>query len=316
MDHVKQSQQRGGENVAELWGQDYKVLPHIYPSNRSIIDIDYQKECDCQDNHLNCLTAKEWVKRMPSVQEFQFEKRDIRDRLVHPATFPISLATWGITLFTHRGELVVDPFAGVGTTLLSARDTRRNAIGIELQQKYADITSGRLEDGNILREMQCMVVDDARHAAEYFADESISLILTSPPYADALNKPMGSKSYRHREQQETTGVNINYSSDEKDLGTLRPEYWSYAISDIFHNLREKVKSGGNVIVDIFDEAKDGKKYPLSKYVIDSMESAGYEYRNCIIWDKRKLFSSLGIFGWPNNYLTVGTFNYLLHFRRK
>ncbi|WP_204318285.1 hypothetical protein, partial [Serratia marcescens] len=43
-------------------------------------------------NNLNCLTAKEWIKRQIGVWEFYYEKRDIRDKTVHPATFPISLA--------------------------------------------------------------------------------------------------------------------------------------------------------------------------------------------------------------------------------
>ena len=32
------------------------------PENSKKIDIEYKKTCDCQDNHINCLDAKEWVK--------------------------------------------------------------------------------------------------------------------------------------------------------------------------------------------------------------------------------------------------------------
>ena len=79
--------------------------------------IDYKRTCSCQQNHLNCLTAKEWIKSQLGVWQFNYEKRDVRDKTLHPATFPLSLAKKVIELFTHKGELVLDPFNGSGTTL-------------------------------------------------------------------------------------------------------------------------------------------------------------------------------------------------------
>ena len=61
------------------------------------------------------MTAKEWLKSQLGVWQFFYEKRDIRDKKIHPATFPISLAKKVIELFTHAGELVLDPFVGSGT---------------------------------------------------------------------------------------------------------------------------------------------------------------------------------------------------------
>lgn len=53
---------------------------------------------------------------------FIFEGRDIRDKNIHPATFQIWLAKKCIELFTHEGELVIDPFVGSGTVLVAAID--------------------------------------------------------------------------------------------------------------------------------------------------------------------------------------------------
>ena len=39
-----------------------------------------------------------------------------------------------VELFSHEGELVLDPFVGSGTTLLAAQDTNRNAVGFDLQE--------------------------------------------------------------------------------------------------------------------------------------------------------------------------------------
>lgn len=57
----------------------------------------------------------------------------------HCAVFPIELPTWFIKLFTKEGDVVLDPFAGVGTTLLAAYKLNRNFIGIETVKEYCDI---------------------------------------------------------------------------------------------------------------------------------------------------------------------------------
>jgi DNA modification methylase len=43
---------------------------------------------------------------------------------------------WAIEQFTNKGELIIDPFAGVGTTLRSAKKLNRNSIGIELDSTF------------------------------------------------------------------------------------------------------------------------------------------------------------------------------------
>ena len=98
------------------------------------LDIDADRICDCAPNHINCLTAKEWMKSQIGVWQFTYEGRDIRDKSVHPATFPLNMARKVINLFSHRGELVLDPFVGSGTTLVAAQDGERNAVGLDLSQ--------------------------------------------------------------------------------------------------------------------------------------------------------------------------------------
>ena len=104
-----------------------------------ILDIGYKKTCRCTGNNINCLEAKDWMKSQIGVWQFTYEKRDIRDKELHPATFPLSLSSKIIKLFTHEGELVLDPFVGSGTTLLSAQDCNRNAIGFDLKGRIHKI---------------------------------------------------------------------------------------------------------------------------------------------------------------------------------
>jgi len=56
-----------------------------------LLDIGYERTCDCPPNHINCLTPKEWVQSQVGIWEFSYEKRDIRDKNIHPAVFPIGL---------------------------------------------------------------------------------------------------------------------------------------------------------------------------------------------------------------------------------
>ena len=108
------------------------------------ISIGHTKTCDCKESHINCMEAKEWMKSQIGVWEFYYEKRDIRDKNVHPATFPISLARKVIELFTHEGELVLDPFVGSGTTLIACALTGRKGIGVDIDGGYCELAKNRL----------------------------------------------------------------------------------------------------------------------------------------------------------------------------
>ena len=58
-----------------------------------LLDIPFDRTCKCAGNRINCLTPKEWLKGQIGVWQFFYEKRDIRDKEIHPATFPISLSS-------------------------------------------------------------------------------------------------------------------------------------------------------------------------------------------------------------------------------
>lgn len=66
------------------------------------------------------------------------------DRWGHPTQKPEKLMTSIISLFTQPDSLILDPFCGSGTTLRAAKDLGRKAIGIELEEKYAEIAARRM----------------------------------------------------------------------------------------------------------------------------------------------------------------------------
>ena len=124
------------------------------------------------------MTAKEWIKSQLGVWQFSYERRDIRDKKTHPATFPISMARRVIDLFTHEGELVLDPFVGSGTTLVAAQESNRNAVGFDLQESYVRLAVERLSgpEGSV---QQVVVQDDAR--AIHITWLPTPLLSSSPP---------------------------------------------------------------------------------------------------------------------------------------
>jgi modification methylase len=60
---------------------------------------------------------------------------------IHPATFPEKLVENCILLTTNEGDTILDPFAGVGTTLNVADRLNRNSIGFEISKKYINVIS-------------------------------------------------------------------------------------------------------------------------------------------------------------------------------
>jgi len=250
-----------------------------------------------------------------------YEKRDIRDKLVHPAVMPVALAKKVVELFTHKGELTVDPFDGIGTTLLACQDLERNAVGFDINAKYCEVAEGRLAQQKLNRTniRQFAIPDDARNISQYLESESTSLLFTSPPYANLLNRPRLNKSRRGSERKNGQFLKVEqYSQDSRDLGTLTVEEYSNQLREIYAGLLPILKPKGHNVINVPDmwwsDGNGGRRIPIHIYVYHAMLEAGYELRNTIIWDRTNIVNRVGIFGWPSNYITMGTtFEYLLDF---
>ncbi len=65
----------------------------------------------------------------------------------HSAAFPAALPEWFIKLFTDEGDLVLDPFAGSGTTCAVAQSLRRHSVGIEILAGYCGLAEREIEPG-------------------------------------------------------------------------------------------------------------------------------------------------------------------------
>lgn len=282
------------------------------------LEIGHRRACDCPPNHLNCLSAREWMKAQIGVWQFYYEGRDVRDKALHPATFPIALARRAIELFTHRGELVLDPFVGSGTTLVAARDTGRNALGFDLKPEYVELSRSRVDGAAAGSEArQIALCRDARDIPSCISPETVSLVLTSPPYANLLNRKRKNKSRRGdlRVNQQYLKVE-QYSQDRRDLGTLELEGYCREMASIFQGLLPLLRPRAHCVVNVPDMWWENQRITIHVALIEALRGVGYELRNTVIWDRTNIVNRIGIFGWPSNYITMGTtFEYLLDFWR-
>jgi DNA modification methylase len=255
------------------------------------------------------------MKSQLGVWQFYYEKRDIRDKSLHPATYPIALARRVIELFTHKGELVLDPFVGSGTTLLAARDAGRNAIGFDLQKGYVTLSRSRLNgDGS---GAQLAIAADARDIPRHLPPGTVSLLVTSPPYANLLNRARRNKSRRtYDRKNEQFGKVEQYSQDPRDLGTLALDAYAREMGAIFGGILPLMKPKAHCVINVPDMWWENRRVTIHISIVEALRAAGWELRNIIIWDRTNIVNRVGIFGWPSNYITMGTtFEYLLDFWR-
>ena len=102
---------------------------------------DLKKSGKAADADIDADSFKEWVMARWSIAP----ERRMRE-FDHPAMFPEELARRVLLLFSFRGDTVLDPFAGVGTTCLAARRNGRHFLGIDISPEYCATAENRLTD--------------------------------------------------------------------------------------------------------------------------------------------------------------------------
>lgn len=89
------------------------------------------------------IIVEDWEREMwniPNVKANHPEKTE------HPCQFPIELVERCVLALTNENSWVLDPFAGVGSTIIAAIKNNRNAIGIEKDKNYCKIANERIQD--------------------------------------------------------------------------------------------------------------------------------------------------------------------------
>ena len=117
---------------------------------------------------------------------------DIRDRYtkpdhklamtLHPCPFVKEIPLRLIHMYTQPGEVVLDPFCGVGTTALAAKELGRKAIGIDISQEYVDIAMERLDWYTTHETCNDISIRKGNATHLDLRSSCIDIVITSPPY--------------------------------------------------------------------------------------------------------------------------------------
>jgi len=271
-------------------------------------------------NALNDFSGSEWAQSSKSVMEYE-DKRSAKQK-AHGASFPQSLAEHQIVCYTKKNQTVLDPFAGVGTTLDACIKTGRNGIGIELKSDFVKMAKNDLTQKDLIgnKNDQTIICDDIKNLLKHVKPNSVDFIITSPPYANMLHGVQKKFLYKWKKYGFKEKKNAEpYSLHPDDIGNLPYEESLKSLGKVFEEtlLVAKPKTYAVWIVKDFRDLKNGK--PLVNFhsdLIDVATKAGWALRDIRIYDQTR-FRRLVILGIPsrNFYLNLGH-SYILIFKKE
>lgn len=229
--------------------------------NNSYIDFGERGRYNSK-NKLNDLTGKEWIKFSKSWFIHRPPKRN-EEEILHPAKFPESLIEDFISFFTKKGDWVLDPFLGTGSTLIAAGKLNRNAVGIELSKDYFDSAVRRIKKNKFTVQVQPLHGSSENLLEIVRSNISENLlfdyVITSPPYWNQLER----NSLRQKARKEK-GLSTKYSEDSADLGNIKDYYvFIERQAEIFDKVYDVTKPHGYLTIIINNVYFDGKLYPLA-----------------------------------------------------
>ncbi|NWJ98116.1 MAG: site-specific DNA-methyltransferase [Chloroflexi bacterium] len=259
----------------------------------------------------NDLDGASWIKYSISIWS-DIKKTAEEIALKHPAMFPAALPERLMQCFTtSQDQYILDPFAGIGSTILAAKKLGKIGIGIELSQEYAAKANARLNPQSLFSELEEITLtsvvhrDDSNNLLKYVQPESIDFGVTSPPYWDILNQK---RSADYKEIR-------TYSGDkELDLGNIADyEKFIEALRPIFTNVFIALKPGKYFCVNVMDIRKKDRLYSYHEEIKNLMCSIGFKYDDLIIWDRRAEYNNMRPLGYPSVFRINRAHEFILIF---
>ena len=269
-------------------------------------------------NKLNELTGKEWIKFTKTWFIHRPPPRE-NAKLLHPAAFPESLVREFIEFFTKRGQLILDPFLGTGSTLLACIESDRCGVGVEVGKEWADIAEMRVKKAmaqkigseHLLKTMglqsQSLLIKvihgNSFHLSEMWEKNkfpSADYCITSPPYWNQLKR-----NYMRQKVRAEKGLATKYSEHSDDIGNI-DDYNGFlgALKEIFNEVYKVTKNKGYLTVITNNVFFNGRVYPLAFDTVRSLSEEPYPWvpKDEKIWlqDDKPLLP-LGIYSaWVGN----------------
>jgi DNA modification methylase len=263
-------------------------------------------------NKLNDLSGRDWIKFTKSWFVHRPEPRGDR-KIRHPASFPESLVREFVSFFTRKGELVVDPFLGTGSTLVAALETRRSGIGFEIVKKYADIARGRVKDAltqNAVRggpesgsSWTRILTADSSKLSKIWRERGFppaDYCITSPPYWNQLRR-----SHMRQKGRVEKGWDTAYSDDPDEIGNIE-DYHDFlsALKRTFDEVYKIMRPKGYLTIITNNVFSDGRMYPLAFDTVSTLSQQPFAWtpKDEKVWcQDDKTLLPLGVFNaWVGN----------------
>jgi len=272
----------------------------------------------------NGLSPREWTQLSRNVWDDVSSPRQKR-HLEHGAVFPIKLADRLIQMYSDKGDLVLDPFLGVGSTVVAALRRERSSIGIELSEQYFAMSREWAEEEVGLLNLTGpsepfrIVNDDCRNLLDHVDRESVQVTVTSPPYADFIRRSVADREKTHKKSRIVNDNNSQvkpYSDDSRDFGNLPYEKFLEESKTLFRHVFEATKPGGYAVWVV----KDYRLPPHRPYIsmhsdlASSAESAGWKWHDLIIWNQNEQ-RRLVLLGFPSKFYTNQNCSFLVVLRK-
>ncbi|HEX6270806.1 MAG TPA: DNA methyltransferase [Anaerolineales bacterium] len=170
-----------------------------------------------------------------------------------------SLVEFCVNEFTARGQIVFDPFAGFGTTLLVAEEMGRIGYGIEYSKQKADYVH------RLLDHPEHLIHGDSRNLMDYDLP-LFDLCLTSPPYTNQSDDENPFVDYRQK--------GFDYPSYLQEMG------------NIFSQVAHKLNPSGHVVIEASNLKKNGQVTTLAWDIARGVSNVlHFEGETIICWDK-------------------------------
>src|SRR6267143_3593943 len=274
-------------------------------------------------NTLNELGGDRWLYFTKSVLQTSFPSELRHDlRKAHGANKPPQLMRMLIEFFTKGDGLVLDPFAGVGGTLLGAAIAKppRRAVGIEVSPKwievYGNVTQSLGNKGLPGLDGLEMIQGDCLEEMRKFPENHFDFIATDPPYNVHFKITMSvAKKGKYADFANRRTDYDMKSDDPRDLANLGG-YAAYldAMEKAFVECNRVLKPGKYMALIVRNAYQGGRYIMTHADLSQRAERAGFTTKGEIVWWQSG--SRLRPYGYPFGYVPNIAHQYIVIFRKE
>jgi DNA modification methylase len=252
-------------------------------------------------NKLNELPGGQWLYFTKTLMTTAYPAQFAHElRKKHGANKPPQLMKTLIEYFTKHDELVLDPFAGVGGTLIGATIARqpRRAIGIEINSEWIDIYEKVIKLEKL--SPQILILGDCVAMMQKMEDETFDFIATDPPYNIHFKQTMSNDRYAEVFANRRTDYNMR-SKEDSDLANLATyDEYIASMKIVFKECYRVLKSDKYMIFIVRDAYQEGEYVMTHADLTNAARECGFKNKGDIIWYQSG--TRLRPYGYPYSYV--------------